>query len=645
VDRSPIAADPGSVLRTLTQFGRDLAGAYRPVTVVDRAARAIHESLAPSSLLIVLTDPQWHRLTLAYAHNYANATPDDPLIDAVIRGETRVLTARDDQALTALGVALPPGVRWWIGAPVVAAGRIVGAISAGFAESAAHEAWAGDFLATVAAQMAVALENTRLLELLSSGRREWEETVQVISQAFCVVDGSGAIRRANRAFGELVNVPIPSLTDQAWMGVLPPAWAEPVARALAAADGRTQVELRAGTRLFSLTAYRLGEADDGAVLVFEDQTDKRRLQEQLIQSEKMSAIGQLIAGVAHDLNNPLASVVGFADYLVEESGTTPAHVRGPLRAIRQEAERAASIVRNLLTFARKHEGERRAHQVGPLLQNTLQLLRNQLNAGKVDVALEVDDQLPAVVMDKNQIQQVFVNLIHNAAQAIQASGVGARIAVRASRWTGGVTVTIADDGPGVPAEFAERIFEPFFTTKAEGEGTGLGLSICQGIVKEHGGRLSYARGRPEGGAVFRIELPSGSEPGEPEAATPPEHGPLRVLVVDDEPHILYYMVATLESWGHTVAVAQDGAAAARELERRPVDVIVCDLRMPGLGGRDFYHTLREERPALAQRVIFATGDTVQGDAQQFLESAGQPYLRKPFTLAELRAALAQAAAR
>ncbi len=639
------AADPGSVLRALTQLGRDLAGAYRPATVVDRAARAIHESLAPSGLLIVLTDPEWNRLTVAYSHNYANAAPDDPLIDAVIRGPSRVLTPRDEQALASLGVALPASVAWWIGAPVVAVGRIVGAISVVFAGPVSHQGWSGDFLAAVAAQTAVALENTRLLELLSSGRREWEETVQVISQAFCVVDGSGAIRRANRAFGELVNVPIPSLTDQAWMGVLPPAWAEPVTRALAAGDGRTQVELRAGTRLFTLTAYRLGQGDDGAVLVFEDQTDKRRLQEQLIQSEKMSAIGQLIAGVAHDLNNPLASVVGFADYLVEESGNTPAHIRGPLRAIRQEAERAASIVRNLLNFARKHEGERRAHQVGPLIQSTLQLLRNQLNASKVDVALDVDDQLPSVVMDKNQIQQVFVNLINNAAQAIQASGIGGRIGVRASRVTGGVAVTIEDDGPGVPVEFAERIFEPFFTTKAEGEGTGLGLSICQGIVKEHGGRLSYGRRRPEGGAVFRIELPSGSEPGEPEAAAPPEPGRLRVLVVDDEPHILYYMVATLESWGHTVAVAQDGAAASRELDRRPIDVIVCDLRMPGVGGRDFYHTLQEERPALARRVIFATGDTVHGDAQQFLESAGQPYLRKPFTLAELRAALARAAAR
>jgi signal transduction histidine kinase len=212
------------------------------------------------------------------------------------------------------------------------------------------------------------------------------------------------------------------------MSVLPEHWADPVARALAAAGTHTQYELKSDERTFTVSALPLAEPEGTAVLVFEDQTAKRVLQEQLIQSEKMSAIGQLIAGVAHDLNNPLASVVGFADYLVEE-GDPPDAMRHPLEAIRQEAERAASIVRNLLNFARKQEGLRRSQPIRPILDAIIGLLHNQLMTSKVEMTLEVDDDLPYVDVDANQIQQVFVNLISNAAQAIHSSGVGSRIGV------------------------------------------------------------------------------------------------------------------------------------------------------------------------------------------------------------------------
>jgi two-component system NtrC family sensor kinase len=355
-----------------------------------------------------------------------------------------------------------------------------------------------------------------------------------------------------------------------------------VARALADAGSHTQYELKSDERTFTVSALPLAEPKGTAVLVFEDQTDKRLLQEQLVQSEKMSAIGQLIAGVAHDLNNPLASVVGFADYLVEE-GDAPETMRHPLEAIRQEAERAANIVRNLLNFARKQEDLRRSQPIQPILDATLGLLHNQLMASKVEMTLEVDDDLPYVDVDANQIQQVFVNLVNNAAQTIHSSGVGGKVGVEITKWLDGVAVTIADDGPGVPEALAERIFEPFFTTKGDGGGTGLGLSICQGIIKEHGGRITHAP-TPGGGATFRVELP-GSAPRDPTGEHPlPETGPLTILVVDDEPHIIHYMRATLEAWGHTVAVASNGADALTQAVDRPFNVIITDLRMPHLPG-------------------------------------------------------------
>src|SRR5205814_3806307 len=221
--------------------------------------------------------------------------------------------------------------------------------------------------------------------------------------------------RANRVFAELIQMPVTAIPGRPWLGLLPPAWSDPVARAIAEPSA-TSVEIRAGERALLLTTIPMAEPG-AAVLVFEDQTDKRRLQDQLIQSEKMSAIGQLIAGVAHDLNNPLASVVGLSDFLAE-TGEVPEALAEPLQVIRQEAERAATIVKNLLSFARSQEGERKVHPIRPILESTLALLRNQLMAHKVEATLVVEEGLPELEVNANQIKQVFVNLINNAAQAI-----------------------------------------------------------------------------------------------------------------------------------------------------------------------------------------------------------------------------------
>jgi signal transduction histidine kinase/CheY-like chemotaxis protein len=630
----------GGTIRALVALGERLTGAIHVSTAVQHTAEAITRQLTPDALLIALVDPADGRLVTAFAHQYVTPPADDPIVRLVIRDGPRVLTRVTDADRERLRITDAQSIAAIVAAPIRGAGQSIGAIVAASETPARYGAAHGEFLAGAAAQLGLALANARLIDLLAGGKREWEGTVDALGLAFCVLSQRGTIRRANRAFSDLVRMPVTALAGESWEAVLPPEWVAPITPLLAARDPAQTMDVRSPDRAFTASAYDLGGAEGLAVLVFEDQTEKRRLQAQLIQSEKMAAVGQLIAGVAHDLNNPLASVVGFADYLVEETQDAPPSLRKPLEAIRQEAERAASIVRGLLTFARKHEGQRRAAPIAPVLKATLQLLNNQLIASKVGARLDVDADLPPVEIDPTQIQQVFVNLISNAAHAIAGTGVGDTITVQAERWPGGVAVTVADNGPGMPRDVAERIFEPFFTTKAEGEGTGLGLSICQGILKEHGGRITYAP-VATGGASFRVELPSGQPAADAPTTTPRDPGRLRILVIDDEPHILHYMHATLEAWGHLVTVSEDCEEALAKTMHEAYDVIISDLRMPGLGGRAFYERLRADRPGLAGRVVFSTGDTVRGDVLEFLETAGRPWLRKPFTLAELREVLAR----
>ena len=621
-------ADLTDALARLTALGRALGGAIRFETIANHAADALAGLFAPDAVSVMLETGPRARFTLAASRGTPHETLGTAFLAACHRSQ-EIVRSTD-----------PPR----LGAPLIGAGHTMGLL---VLEGAPGTSWdAGDerVLAAVAAQVTIALQNVRLLTLLSAGKREWEQMVDAIGSAVCIVDDRGTVHRANRTFATLVNTPVTALAGQSWQMLLPPGWWDALGRLLDAEGQGAPCELRDDRRLFVATAIPIG-GDTGderaAVLVLEDHTERRRLQEQLVQSEKMSAIGQLISGVAHELNNPLASVLGFADFLIE-SGEVPPALDEPLRVIQQESQRAASVVKNLLTFARRQDQGRRPVAVGEVLARTVTLLRNQLIQLRAEPVLEVADGLPEVLASPNQLQQVFVNLINNAAQAIAATGRPGTVTVRARAWLDGVAVDVADTGPGVPPQIAERIFEPFFTTKREGEGTGLGLSICQGIVKEHGGRLSLqSTGRP--GATFTVELPA-APAAVAGAAAPAAQAPVhaRVLVVDDEPHIRHYMRATLEAWGHTVEVAADGQDGLQRALGGDYDLIFTDVRMPGLGGREFFETLRTRAPDAAARVVFATGDTISGDTLALLEQSGRPVLHKPFKLAELRATLAAA---
>ena len=612
--------------------------------MLDLLARHVRQGLAPAEIAIALY--QRDSAGIAAAHIWPAGAPAPlPLFELATR-RGALLVAGPDLAnlLAAEGLGLPDGFDGsWCLVPLLARGRVTGVVAV---RSLTRRFAAEDIelLEALATQASVALESAHLVDLHDDGRRSWQEVVDALALALCIVDRSGRIRRANRAFAGLVDAPLATLVGRPWTAFAPPEWRAEIRRVLDEPGSGAEVPLRLGDRTFTVSAVPTSESDRSvAVLLFDDQTERRRLYDQLLQSEKMSAIGQLIAGVAHDLNNPLASVVGFADFLGEVRDVPP-QLREPLAVIREEAERASGIVKSLLTFARKQERQRRSIQLGTLLDSTQVLLRNELLAQHVEMRIEVEPDLPVVDIDPNQIQQVFVNLIHNAAHAIASTGRPGEIVVRARRWLDGVDVEIADNGPGMTPELANQVFDPFFTTKPEGQGTGLGLSISQGIVREHGGRITLAT-ESGAGSTFTVHLPAGTPVPVTAEAPPPARSASRlsVLVVDDEPHILHYMRATLETWGHSVAVAADGTEALDLANTQHFDLIISDLRMPRLGGREFYHELEAAHPHVARRLVFSTGDTVRGDTLEFLEELGRPFLHKPFSLAELRSLLATVA--
>lgn len=368
----------------------------------------------------------------------------------------------------------------------------------------------------------------------------------------------------------------------------------------------------------------------------------QRTREQLVQREKLSSLGEFVAGVTHELNNPLTAIIGYAEML--QAAGLPAQQGEDVAAIVNGAQRCQRIVRNLLGFARQHKPERRPVCLNALVEDVLGFMGYELRTGNVTVERALEPDLPACEVDPHQIQQVLLNILSNARQALEGYRKDARIEVRTARAGDRVQVILADNGPGIPAEHLRRVFDPFFTTKPAGRGTGLGLSLAYGIVQEHGGTIT-ADSTPGAGARFTLEFPAASLESDPRlapaaAALPEREGEgVRVLVVDDEPAIRDLIRSLLTPRGYVVSEASDGEAALRWLGERRVDLVVCDLRMPGLGGLPFFERLKVERPELAERVIFMTGDVMNPVAQQLAREQGRVCLAKPFSGDEFRRAL------
>jgi signal transduction histidine kinase/CheY-like chemotaxis protein len=399
----------------------------------------------------------------------------------------------------------------------------------------------------------------------------------------------------------------------------------------------------------------------GRVEIYRDLTAQRVFQSKLLQTEKLAALGQMMTGVAHELSNPLTSILGYAQRLFlrnDDAGQLE-----EVRQIFQEAERASTILRQLLMTARDSRPERRKVSLNQVVLRTMELQRFSLAAERVRVETDLDPALPFVLGDAGQLQQVLMNLVGNSRQAIEQRGRGGSIRLSTKRiGESRALLEVSDDGPGIPDAIISRIFDPFFTTKPAGIGTGLGLAIVLGIVREHGGQVNVAC-PPRGGAIFSLEFAAvrGPEPRSPmpfttaaggrrrerlpvRQASEPTPEPAarvssltgtRVLIVEDEPTVARLIGDVLEDEGLLVDALLDGREALERATHEAYDLVICDMKMPGLDGQDFYNRLVSTGSPLGKKFLFVTGDVMGAQTHEFLERNQLPHVAKPFRVEEL----------
>ena len=495
----------------------------------------------------------------------------------------------------------------------------------------------GELLGAVATLRDIT-EQQRAQDTLARSEARYRNLFESASDAIVTLDANGRFTTFNHAAEIISGYRREELVGQWFAPMLPD---DELPKALA----HFQKALTGETGLFETNFYRKDgdvrtiqvtystpQLDEEVLCVIRDVTDQKMLQEQLIQSEKMSAIGQLVSGVAHELNNPLAGISAFAQLLLSEKRFPPDQ-RTAAEMIYAEARRASRIVQNLLTFARQHKPERTPTQVNQVLDDTLELRGYELRVRGIDVERDYDEQVPETMADAHQLQQVFLNLITNAEQAMERSERDKqRLTVRTRRAGDVLRIEVEDTGPGIPPNLLERIFNPFFTTKPTGSGTGLGLSISLGIVREHEGRI-WAENAAQG-ARFVIDLPivapriTGDYPAVPPSA--PITDRLHILVIDDEASVRVALQRYLASRGHEVETTASGKEALARMREDAFDAVIVDMRMPDVSGEQLFQELKARDASYAERVIFTTGQLVDDSVRTFLASTGRPCVPKPF---------------
>lgn len=487
-------------------------------------------------------------------------------------------------------------------------------------------------------------------EALARSEARYALLVETAPDAIITVDQSGHLTALNKTFEVATGVPRERALGASILEVIDPRDRDLVAGMFRATmHGAVQrgemrfLHREGGVGWASIVASPLysGGVPNGALAIVRNVTQEKRVMEQMMRHERMAAVGHLVSGLSHELNNPLASVMALGELLVESSALPPEEHESA-EMILSEARRAAKIIGNLLAFARQQPSQKSPIDINVLVAQAVDMRRYALQLDNMVVDVSLAPHLPPVLADASQLQQVMLNLLANAEQALTDWSGARHLTVRTARTTDGVTISVQDSGPGIKPENRARIFDPFFTTRGVGKGTGMGLSVAEGIVRDHGGRI-HVDSTLGAGATFVVELPvarPASSVSSNSREWPVPNRPLAMLVVDDEAGIREALTRFLTRLGHSIDTASDGFEARERLASRTYDRILLDVRMPGLAGDVLYRELVERAPEMAPRVVFLTGDSENNTLQSFVASTGRPCIPKPFTLDDVRRVLA-----
>jgi two-component system NtrC family sensor kinase len=635
-----------SELFSLQELSYVLSESMQPDRIVDQVARYAARFLQADGAVVALVEMEDRALRVVAAsgslgplRGQVSHEPGSALVRVAIdRDRIEVAQNGDTQSVNLLGLM----VRSAAVAPLKAQGITMGALAVADRRGGPFTDEDRRLLSTVATNAAVVLANSRLYEMVRRSEEEWETTFNALAEGIAVVGPDGAILRANLALAALVEVPERELVGQNLRELLSGA-AEAVSGLIEVSyrGERTVplvVRLEHNNRVLRLTAAPLAGAEPGPVVILiEDVTEQRLLEAQIIQNDKMASIGQLVSGVAHELNNPLTSIAGLAELLLER----PPHPELPrehLRVIHDQAERAGRIVRNLLTFARKGVPEQTAVDLNDVVSRTSLLIVYELQLHGIELSSELSPEPVIVLGDRYELQQVLLNLVTNAVQAVAGlePGKPRGITLSTIRSNGEAILGVRDTGLGVPKHLAPYLFTPFFTTKGPGEGTGLGLSLSYGLVKAHGGTLTYEP-PPEGGAEFRVTLPLYElEPPREDAAAPEASvvAGRRILVVDEDPAVHRLLSALFASDGHSVKAVRSGKQALRLVREGAYDLIIADMRVTAGTSEPFARALLDACPEVRSRLLVACSREEELPAGP----GGYPLRRvsKPFNLRDLK---------
>jgi PAS domain S-box-containing protein len=638
-----------SELFSLQELSYVLSESMQPDRIAEQVARYAARFLQADGALVALVEMEGRALRVVAASGSlvpmlgkVSHQPDSSLVRIAISRD-RIEVAQDGETET---VNLLAGlmVRSAAVAPLKAQSITMGALAVSDRRGGPFTDEDRRLLSTVATNASVVLANSRLYDMVRRSEEEWETAFNALAEGIAVVGLDGAILRANRALAAVVEVPERELVGRDFLQLLSGA-SEAVSGLIEASYRRERtvplvVRLEHNNRVLRLTAAPLAGAEPGSVVILiEDVTEQRLLEAQIIQNDKMASIGQLVSGVAHELNNPLTSIAGLAELLLER----PAHPELPrehLRVIHDQAERAGRIVRNLLTFARKGVPEQTAVDLNDVVSRTCLLIVYELQLHGIELSSDLSPDPVTVLGDRYELQQVLLNLVTNAVQAVAGLEPGRprRIMLSTSRSGGEAVLRVCDSGPGVPKHLAPYLFTPFFTTKGPGEGTGLGLSLSYGLVKAHGGALTYEP-PSDGGAEFRVTLPlyPAEAADSAEALGVAETSVIegrRILVVDEDPAVHRLLSALFAPDGHAVEAVRSGEQALRLAQEGAYDLIIADMRVAAGASEPFARALLEACPEIRSRLVVACSRD-----EELPAGPGECPLRrvsKPFNLRDLK---------